>query len=69
MEGAAELVVLVIAGFQGGGGLAEEGDRVVAAGVAEQGVEGHSGGQACGERPASAAGHLAIVPRAAVFSA
>jgi hypothetical protein len=73
VRGAAQPGIGVVAGLERGGGPAERGHRVTAAGVAEQCVEGHAGGEACGERPAAAgarhqaaagARHQAIVPGA-----
>jgi transketolase len=62
VRGAAEPGVGVVAGLERGGGPAERGHRVTAAGIAEQRVEGHPGGEAGGERPTTRAAHQAIVP-------
>jgi hypothetical protein len=48
VRSAAHAAVAVVAGLQRGGGPAERGDRMAAAGVAEQGVESDPGGQARG---------------------
>ena len=51
VRGAAQPGIGVVAGLERGGGPAERGHRVTAAGVAEQRVERHPGGQAYGEWP------------------
>ncbi len=64
MHGAAQPGVGVVAGLERGGGPAERGHRVKAAGVAEQRVERHPGGEADRERPCLAGGSGGSSPRA-----